>query len=138
MKMRIFIVFVTFVAVIGSTSGEATCLSYAGRIFVSGVLKRAVSPGPPDYTSIARGDAPEIYYVLEFQPPTCVDADPTDNEKAAIKNLRQMQLVLSHPQYVELETWLDRSIRLSGVLFEAHTGHHHTPVLLNDVQFGSR
>jgi hypothetical protein len=102
------------------------------------MLRRAVSPGPPNYTSIARGDAPEIYYVLEFQPSVCVDADSTDSGKPAINNLRQMQLVLSHPQYVQLETWLDRPIRLSGVLFEAHTGHHHTPVLLSDIQFGSR
>jgi Domain of unknown function (DUF4431) len=132
------VVAIMFVALVGIRSAGATCLSYAGRVFVSGILKRAVSPGPPHYTSIARGDAPEIYYVLEFQPPACVDADPTDNEKPPIKKLRQMQLVLSHPQYVELEPWLDRPIRLSGVLFEAHTGHHHTPVLLNDVQFDSR
>jgi hypothetical protein len=129
---------VSLVAVLTGHLGNASCLSYAGRIFVSGVLKRAVSPGPPNYTSIASGDAPEIYYVLEFQPPVCVDADPTDGEKPAIKDLGQMQLVLSHPQYVQLGAWLDRPVRLFGVLFEAHTGHHHTPVLLNDIQFGNR
>lgn len=41
-----------------------------------------------------------------------------------------LQLVLTTAQYNVLRPALGSRVRLRGSLFEAHTGHHHTPVLL--------
>jgi hypothetical protein len=114
---------------------QATCLHYGGRIFISGVLTRQVFPGPPGYESITRGDTPEIHYVLKVRPSTCVLGDSSDPDEPAIENATDVQLMLTgRDQYILLEHWIDKPIRLSGTLMAAHTGHHHTPVLLNDVQ----
>jgi len=84
-------------------AGHTACLTYANRVYVTGTLTRQVFPGPPGYESIARGDTPEIYHVLKLDPAACVDQDPTDRELPAIKNLRDIQLVLTHEQYLQLD-----------------------------------
>ena len=114
---------------------QPTCLHYRGRIFIGGILTRQTFPGPPSYESIARGDTPEIYYVLKVRPSTCVLGDSSDPDEPAIKTVTDVQLMLTgRDQYILLEHLIDKPIRLSGMLMAAHTGHHHTPVLLNDVQ----
>jgi len=46
-----------------------------------------------------------------------------------------IQLMLTGgDQYVLLEHLIDKNVRFSGRFMAAHTGHHHTPLLLNDVQ----
>jgi hypothetical protein len=74
--------------------------------------------------------------VLKLNPAACVDPDPTDADKPGMRDLHDIQLVLSREQYLQLESMLGRRIGLSGILFPAETGHHHTPVLMEQVQFG--
>ena len=76
------------------------------------------------------------YFVLRLNPPACVDADPTDADMPAKRGITEIQLLLSTEQYAELRPELGQRIGLSGVLFPAETGHHHTPVILGQVQFG--
>jgi len=77
------------------------------------------------------------YFVLRLNPPACVDADPTDAANMPAKRgITDIQLLLSSEQYAELRPKLGQRIGLSGVLFPAETGHHHTPVILEKVQFG--
>jgi hypothetical protein len=116
---------------------SATCLSYANRVLITGTLTRVVFPGPPNFASVARGDRSEPYFVLRLNPPACVDPDPTDAvAMPGMHDIRDIQLLLSPEQYSQLRPMLGRRIGLSGVLFPAETGHHHTPVLLEKVQFG--
>jgi uncharacterized protein DUF4431 len=115
---------------------SATCLSYANRVSITGTLTRTVFPGRPNFESVAKGDEPETYFVLRLNPPACVDADPTDAEIPAKRGITEIQLLLSSEQYAELRPKLGQRIGLSGVLFPAQTGHHHTPVILEKVQFG--
>ena len=131
---RVAVIITTFYSLI--CDGHAACLTYTNRVYVTGTLTRQVFPGPPGYESIARGDTPEIYYVLKLDPAACVDQDPTDRELPAIKNVTDIQLVLTHEQYVQLEKMLGRRIRVSGTLFPAETGHHHTPVLMDKAEYG--
>jgi hypothetical protein len=115
--------------------GEAFCINYGGRIHVHGTLARQVFPGPPGYESIARGDTAEIYYVLKIFPPTCIGGNPSDPDEPAITNIADIQLMLTgRDQYVFLEHMIGKEIKLSGGLMAARTGHHHTPVLLSEVQ----
>ena len=118
-----------------SAAALAACLNYGGRVTIRGTLTRQVFPGPPNYESIAHGDTPETYYVLRLNPAACVAANPPDPDEPAVRNLTNMQLMLTGPeQYSLLRPLLDKQVSLSGTLFAAITGHHHTPVLLEDVQ----
>jgi uncharacterized protein DUF4431 len=132
-KMRFFF---TVVTTLVPSLSECACLTYSSRIYVTGNLERAVAPGPPSYESIARGDKPEIYWVIRFERPICVDPDPTDKENPGIAGIREIQLVLSREEYLAYERSLGKQVRLSGTLFPAHTGHHHTPVLMANVKRG--
>jgi hypothetical protein len=117
-------------------AASAGCLSYASPVYVTGRLLRIVFPGPPNYDSVAGGDKPEPYFVLHLDRPVCVAEDPTDSEKPAVARVTDMQLMLQPAQYKQLRSRLGRQIRLSGVLVAAHTGHHHTPVMLGNVRLG--
>ena len=50
--------------------------------------------------------------------------------------MTDMQLMLEPARYKQLRSRLGRQIRLSGVLVAAHTGHHHTPVMLGEARLG--
>ncbi len=73
--------------------------------------------------------------MLRLNLAACVAANPPDPDEPAVRNLTNMQLMLTGPeQYSLLRPLLDKQVSLSGTLFAAITGHHHTPVLLEDVQ----
>ncbi len=46
------------------------------------------------------------------------------------RNVRQMQMVLTAEQLRKYASFVNRRVQATGSLFHAHTGHHHTPVLL--------
>ena len=56
-------------------AASADCLSYTGRVYLTGKLVRIVFPRPPNYDSIARGDRSEAYFIIRFTRPVCVSAD---------------------------------------------------------------
>jgi hypothetical protein len=118
-----FAVGATMVAIPAS----AACWHYKERVSLRGTLTRQVFAGPPGYESIARGDKPEIYYVLKVHQPLCVIATPSDPDEPAVKNVTNIQMMLTgQDQYVLLERLIDKPVRLSGRFIAAHTGHHHT------------
>ena len=129
--MRISLITGSALVLAATTSpASATCLSYAHRALLTGTLTRTVFPGLPN-------QKPEAYFVLQMNPPACVDADPTaPTEMPGMRNIRGIQLLLVPEQYDELRPKLGQRIGLSGVLFPAETGHHHTPVILEKVEFG--
>jgi hypothetical protein len=114
-----------------------TCMNYSGAV-LRGTLTRQVFPGRPNYESVAQGDEPEITYVLKLDQANCVLATPNNPDEPALSKITGVQLVPSHDQYVFLEHMIDKRVTLSGALFAAHTGHHHTPVLLTNVHLESQ
>ncbi|SRR6266446_8661329 len=119
---------------VASLVAEADCLSYTRRVTVSGTLTRQVFPGRPNFTSVARGDEPEAYFVLRLDQPLCVAANPAyPNELVSMADILDIQLILYQPQFQQLRPWLGKHIVLEGSLDIAATGHHHTRVILSDV-----
>jgi hypothetical protein len=116
---------------------HADCLTYAGPVELAGVLARRTFAGPPNYESVARGDRPETMWLLRLDQPACVAADARDATgfNVAVASVREIQLVVTPEQYQRYRDRVGRRVALSGTLFGAETGHHHTPVLLGDVQF---
>jgi hypothetical protein len=116
---------------------DAACLTYTDRVRLEGVLERKTFPGPPNYSSVAKGDSPEVAWLLRLDAPACVDADPgdTDGFSVKIEKLRRVQLAPSTAEFKRQAKRLGTRVTVSGKLFGAHTGHHHTAALLGEVRF---
>ena len=108
------------------------CRSYEPAVVaLHGTLVRKTFAGPPNYEDIRKGDAAETYWLLNLDSPICVDEDKTDPDlNPAQKNIRRVQLVLDPKAYEQFKALLGKRVVATGSLFGAHTGHHHTPVLL--------
>ena len=110
----------------------AGCRSYEPAVVtLHGSLIRKTFPGPPNYSDIHKGDRAETYFLLNLDSPICLDMDKSDPDlRPSQKNVRTVQLVLEEGTYERFKPLLGKKVVASGSLFAAHTGHHHTPVLL--------
>ena len=129
------IVMVLLVSLSGTRTSQlepAGCRSYEPAVVaLHGTLIRKTFPGPPNYSDIHKGDTPETYFLLNLDSPVCLNADKsTPALRPSQKNVRTVQLVLEEGMYERVKPLLGKKVVASGSLFAAHTGHHHTPVLL--------
>lgn len=95
-----------------------------------GVLYEKIYPGPPNYTSIENGDAPESVLILELSQPIQVGNPNTakENPNQPEKDVLEIQLALDEhlPQPFNSTHFF-----VTGSLFHANTPHHHTKVVMN-------
>lgn len=98
---------------------------------LGGALIRKTFPGPPNYQSVKKGDAPETSWFLDLTEEVCIDedkAEPDLNPKQS--GIHEIQLVLRPEQYQQHKRIMGKKVAATGTLFGEHTAHHHTPVLL--------
>jgi hypothetical protein len=106
------------------------CVGYEpDTVEVTGTLERRVFPGPPNYESVARGDAREVGYYLRLDAPLCVSRN-LDATNVPTAGVRRIQLVLDRAGYERLGPRVGRYLTLTGTLFHAFTGQHHAELLL--------
>jgi hypothetical protein len=106
------------------------CVAYEpDTVSLAGTIKRRTFAGAPNYESVARGDQPEQVWVLRLARPICVSASGDQEEE---KNVSDLQLVFTdaEKEYPRYRSFVGRRVTVNGTLFHAHTGHHHTSVLL--------
>ena len=84
-----------------------TCYEDGQQVTLTGTLKRVVFPGPPNYESVEEGDEPEW----------------GSND--------QFQLIVRGDFYSKNQRYLNQQVSVTGEMFYAETGHHHTPVLID-------
>ena len=110
----------------------AGCKSYEPMVVeLSGTLLRKTFAGPPNYHDIHKGDESETFWVLKLDFPICVDQDPADPDlNPAQKKIRTVQLLLNKEADERARSLSGKRVQTAGTLFGAHTGHHHTPVVL--------
>ncbi len=129
-----WVVLVTFTAVCaGQANAGKSCLEYGPSVVtLKGTLARKTFPGPPNYESIRKGDRPETYWLVELAKPICVNEDQEDKELGpAYKDIRAIQLVVEPEVYKTHVELIGKYVLVTGTLFGAISGHHHTPVLLS-------
>jgi hypothetical protein len=72
-----------------------------------------------------------MYWFVELRSPVCVLEDKADPDlNSSQDQVREIQLVLQSTMYKAYSGLIGRHVVAQGTLFGAHTGHHHTPVLL--------
>lgn len=117
----------------------AACLSYEPDVVsVRGIIREKDFPGPPNYESIARGDRRETSWILALDKAVCVTGKGGDALDEREENVSEMQLVLDSAGYAKYRGLLMKPVVVRGTLFHAHTGHHHTRVLLTVLDITER
>ena len=129
------IVMVLLVSLSGTRISQlepAGCRSYEPAVVtLHGSLIRKTFPGPPNYSDIHKGDRAETYFLLNLDSPICLDVDKSAPDlRPNQKNVRTVQLILEEGTYERFKPLLGKEVVARGSLLAAHTGHHHTPVLL--------
>jgi hypothetical protein len=107
----------------------ATCLALEPAVSeLVGIVEERTFPGPPDYGE-SPTDSQETQLILVLAAPICVDASDGEPPSQAWALIKEVTLVPNSesPQPIPRK----KRVRVVGTLFEAHTGHHHTPVLMS-------
>ena len=103
---------------------DQKCLTYwPDEVVLKGTIRRHTFAGPPNYESVAKGDAAERVWVLHLAQPICVSANEEWEKETAVSDV---QLVVEKYD----KELVGRKVVATGTLYHAHTGHHHTKVLL--------
>jgi hypothetical protein len=107
----------------------------AARVQLSGMLVRETFPGSPNYKSIEDGDTPETYWLVRLDGPVPTNRMFEHGLNEPTSGGTSVQLVLTPEQFELHRVLVGKKVTVEGYLFAAVTGHHHTPVLLDDVRF---
>lgn len=132
MKILVSLILLLIGGFSSNASTPKTCFSYEpATVFLKGKITRNTFAGSPNYDNIKKGDTPERYWILNLIKPICVISDPNiiGGEKQE-NNVSKIQLALTEAQYVEFKGFRGKQVEVSGKLWHAHTGHHHTNVLI--------
>jgi hypothetical protein len=108
---------------------ENKCLRYDEEIVgLRGILQIRVFFGPPNFGENPNTDSRETQAGLFLDKAICtVKEEGSDDTNEA----NQIELTLVPNQKVRLSNLAGKKVIVSGKLFGALTGHHHTPLLLS-------
>lgn len=114
-----------------AAEAQKTCLNLTqtrSQATVSGMLTVHLFSGPPNYESIAKGDAEERTFILELPSRLCADDGEFIRPNASFDRVHvgaSDDVILS-----VLKAAIGKTVTVRGEAFGAHTGHHHAPLVL--------
>ncbi|CEK11198.1 DUF4431 domain-containing protein [Legionella hackeliae] len=126
--MKIIFGFLFALSLPSFAMAKPTCLLAGAQVKLIGELRSQTFPGPPNYSSVAEGDKPESYWVLHTKDSYCGQGK---------ERTHTFQLLLNSKQYKSQRTLLNKNIIVTGTVFFAETGHHHTPILIEVKQLSA-
>ena len=91
-------------------------------------MQRALAYGSPGFGETPDRDAKEVFYSLALAAPICV-LGGDDPDQPAEASIRQMQIAFINIPFDR--TLPGHRVRITGTLFHAIIGHHHTKVLIS-------
>jgi hypothetical protein len=110
----------------------AQCLYY-GDVSLTGRLVQQTYPGPPDFESVTKGDAPLVIWILQLDAGVCIISSSASYPNAY--NEREIQLVIGNEQYARTDRYaqyrqlLGKRIAVSGRL-QPGGGKYEKPQVL--------
>lgn len=129
-KVIIFLIFLTGI----EPANAGTCVKYeSATVSVTGIVSPKQFYGPPNYGEDPVQDEKEIVAVLKLDDPIrACEARGNEIDRETVQTVNQMQMVFHSAPYGR--QWNGKRVVVTGTLFPAVTGHHHTPVLIDVVQ----
>jgi hypothetical protein len=106
---------------------------YETTLTISGVVTFEDHFGPPNYGEDPGTDRPETAYILKLAEPIDVIPDSTSDDELSTEQflgVRRIQMTGSAQVMRAIAARHWKSVTVSGKLFERHTGHHVTDVLI--------
>ncbi|TND07693.1 MAG: hypothetical protein FD123_3012 [Bacteroidetes bacterium] len=97
---------------------------------IEGIIETEMHWGPPGYGEDTLNDMREEMLVISLDKKIDVLAPEKggDSFNETVKGIDRVQLANMTDK--SLEKYAGKKVRLTGCFFGAHTGHHHTPVLM--------
>lgn len=126
-----------FICTLEVCAGSCYDLSQSKPQSLGGKLTYRVFPGPPNFQSVQKGDAPEPAYILELEGAICAEGDSLVDPKLLFD---KVHLVPIQEIARQLPSFLNKNVRVTlDDAFGAHTGHHHAPLVatVTAIQVGS-
>lgn len=107
-------------------------------VTLTGTLYPDTFPGAPGFEDVTQGDEAEVGFYLAVPEPLCMTAND-EFDTSPDQRLDYLQLILDQKGYDTLRPYLmsEGKTTLKGTITGALTGHHHTPLLLQEVEFVS-
>jgi len=115
-----------------SGSLAAHCLYY-GDVGLTGRLVQQTYPGPPDFESVTKGDAPLVIWILQLDYDACITSNSASYPN--VYNEREIQLVLGNDQYARTGAYakyrylLGKRVSVTGRLLPGR-GKYEKPQVL--------
>ena len=105
--------------------------TFGDNTTLQGIVVVRTYAGPPNYRNTNRGDTPERTRVLNLSETLCVSAHPSNSDNPANLRTKAVQLVFvdSNERIADMPL-TNFKAAVTGKLFSAQSGHHHTRVLL--------
>jgi hypothetical protein len=103
-------------------------------VVLEGLMTTRLEFGPPGFGEDPAHDAKEKIFILKLDYLVDVIGDPGDPDHMNTDNffkVREMQMVLDSKNTKENKKCLGKKVKVTGNLFQRHTGHHHTDVLID-------
>jgi hypothetical protein len=122
-----------------SASAHSSVYHYEPRLVeLRGTIELQTFPGRPGYESIKNGDELERGWYLRLKQSievrkSAVDADPNSLTE---KNVKILQMAMNYDVTAK-QIPLGKNVCVSGHLFHAISGHHHSRVLIEVRRIGA-
>jgi len=97
---------------------------------ISGTLTVERFYGPPGFGEDTLHDSREDSYVLLLEAPIDVKPEAQASDDFNVPKEGVFKIQLTSAQGISFREYKDKEVELRGTLFGAHTGHHHTDVLM--------
>jgi hypothetical protein len=120
-----------FFLVASGHTGKRRVLHYGTeKVTLTGKVVSRTFYGPPNYGENPRTDSRESQYVLLLDSAIDVVASKDDLLTRTERRVTKVTLVVSDFDAHPVKPLLGQRVEVEGTLFHAHTGHHHTKVLI--------
>lgn len=108
-------------------------------VILKGKLVLRLFPGPPEYTSIEKGDRADYCWMLLMDAisfgiaTTTLVPEPSSDLKSIMNwsNHGEVYLSLEDNMIDFCCNHASEDVEVQGYLFHAHTAHHYSPILMN-------
>lgn len=124
--IHVILYFLFFIPFLSS----AECLKEGDKVELTGMVKKELFYGPPNFGEDKQSDEKLRYWILYLDKPLLCVTDVDQSIKGWDKKI---QLILNADDYNKYEAYKGKHMSIIGFIMLAQNGYHVTPVLLSDI-----